>query len=300
MKKNSFTILTATTLAAAFCLSVTTYAASASPDKSIKEKIEASADEMIANLSGAEVFAADAAAAQSDEISYDIENAYEIRTLEAKPVSAYSKGGRFEDIITEEIKYNLPYSGGDMTFSAEGKFLGMTNDTVPVLYPSEVTALIAESLPDKNVSVTYTYSQLHTAVFVYIQDSDTSEEYIIPYMTVSVLDDSGMFDPDNNQSVPAAVYRMDDFMTAMQATFDENPPTKDEEGNQLYGQGVIQLDPNAEALFSLTPVVMSGQTDFPAWGWMLIGTGAILILGGTAFGVYTFRRKAEKISPLNA
>ena len=36
MKKNSFTILTATTLAAAFCLSVTTYAASASPDKSIK------------------------------------------------------------------------------------------------------------------------------------------------------------------------------------------------------------------------------------------------------------------------
>ncbi len=269
------------------CLLLTACSRSASAaermEEALRRAIAASADEMITNMTeGTE-----------DTYTYDLSDAYSFILLDSFVIGPYKETGDFASLMTREIRWQLPYSGGDMTFSSEGKFLGMTNDTVPTLYPSEVTALIAESLPDKNVSVTYTYSQLHTAVFVYIQDSDTREEYIIPYMTVSVLDNSGMFDPDNNQSVPAAVYRMDDFMTAMQATFDENPPTKDEEGNQLYGQGVIQLDPNADALFALTPVVMSGQTDFPVWGWVLMGAGAVLVMAGTAFGVYRSRRKAE-------
>ena len=249
--------------------------------EALQSAVAASADEMIANMTeGTE-----------DTYTYNLSEAYPFVLLESFVIETYKETGNFASLMTGETRWQLPYSGGDMTFSAEGEFLGMSNDTVPTLYPSEVDALIEERFPGKDIAVTYTYSQLHRAVFVYLQDTDTNEEYIIPYMTVSVLNDAGQFDPDNNQNVPAAVYPMEDFMTAMQATFDEDPPTKDENGNQLYGQGVIQLDPNAAALFALTPVTSSGPTAFPVWGWVVTGAGAVLVLAGAAFGVHRFRSR---------
>jgi len=254
-------------------------------DPQTKEAMTASADAMLRTLSYGTSYSVNDVESQNIDTSYNLEDAYTVTMLESYPATTYAKTGDFSQVLTEETEIFLPYFGGDMVFDADGELLYLSMDTVPTLQTDEVDAMITFDLSGQTVTdITYTYSELYGATFVYIQT--TTGEYIIPYLHIAGLE----------TDIPTAVYDLSDFMSAMDATFDESFYQNSDE--IYYGNSVVMKDESASALYALTPVVaeeaVSISADAKTFSWFIPYGFAILAI--ITFSCITLGKKYMKTS----